>query len=108
MINHRHQAHRRRERAGIESGMPGIRCMPFRKFRSNKIVQATFMRMVHIQGDSVYRSAIRDKGPVQNEVRVNLSRTALPMLLVENRKPQIICPRATLFNEAHNQSFNLI
>ncbi|GFN97025.1 hypothetical protein PoB_002353100 [Plakobranchus ocellatus] len=36
------------------------------------------------------------KGPLQNEVRVNLSSSALPTLLAENRKLQTICPRATL------------
>ncbi|GFO30734.1 hypothetical protein PoB_005723900 [Plakobranchus ocellatus] len=36
------------------------------------------------------------KGSLQNEVRVNLSSTALPMLLARNQKLQIICPRVAL------------
>ncbi|GFO48509.1 hypothetical protein PoB_007501400 [Plakobranchus ocellatus] len=46
------------EKAGTESGM---RCMPLRKLRSYKIARVTFMRMLQIEGDSVYPCAIRTK-----------------------------------------------
>ncbi|GFN81687.1 hypothetical protein PoB_000819300 [Plakobranchus ocellatus] len=82
MIYHRHQTHRE-EKAGIESWM---RCMHLRKLYSYKIARVTFMRMFQISSDSVYRCDIHDKGSVQNEVMINLSSPASPMVLAEDRK----------------------